>query len=70
MRGIKVTYRKLWHILIDRQMKKKELKELAGLTAHQMLKLRKNQHVTTEILAKICKALDCEISDMLEFNWD
>ena len=62
-----VTQNKLWHLLIDKGMKKKDLKEAAGLTGHTMLKLRKNQDITTETIGKICKALDCEMTDIMEF---
>jgi len=48
-------------------LKKKDLKEAAGLTGHTMLKLRKNQDITTETIGKICKALDCEMTDIMEF---
>ena len=62
-----VTYNKLWHLLLDRGMKKKDLKEAAGLTGHTMLKLRKDQDITTETIGKICKALGCEMTDIMEF---
>lgn len=62
-----VTYTKLWHILIDRGMKKKDLQEAAGLTNHTMLKLRKNQDITTETIGKICRALACQMDDIMEF---
>ena len=62
-----VTYNKLWHLLLDRGMKKKDLKEAAGLTSHTMLKLRKDQDITTETIGKICKALGCEMTDIMEF---
>ena len=62
-----VTYNKLWHLLLDRGMKKKDLKEAAGLTGHTMLKLRKDQDITTETIGKICKALSCEMTDIMEF---
>lgn len=62
-----VTYNKLWHLLLDRGMKKKDLKESAGLTSHAMLKLRKDQDITTETIGKICKALKCEMTDIMEF---
>lgn len=61
-----VSYKKLWHILIDRKMKKKDLKEAAGLTQHTMLKLRKNQHINTAIIEKICKTLNCKMTDFIE----
>ena len=62
-----VIYNKLWHILIDRNMKKKDLQEAAGLTNHTMLKLRNNENITTETIGKICKALDCQTDDIMEF---
>lgn len=62
-----VNYNKLWHLLIDRGMKKKDLKESAGLTGHAMMKLRKNQDITTETLGKICLALNCQVDDIMEF---
>ena len=65
-----VTYTKLWHILIDRGMKKKDLQQSAKLTNHTMLKLRSNQHITTETIGKICKALNCKADDIMEFGND
>ena len=65
-----VTYNKLWHLLIDRGMKKKDLKEAAGLTSHAMMKLRNNEDITTETIGKICKALGCEMTDIIEFIFE
>jgi len=62
-----VSYKKLWHILLDRDMKKKDLQSVAGLTAYVINKLSKNDDVTTETLGKICKALDCTTEDIMEF---
>ncbi len=62
-----VIYNKLWHILIDRNMKKKDLQAAAGLTNHAMLKLRNNENITTETIGKICKALECQADDIMEF---
>ena len=62
-----VTYNKLWHILIDRGMRKKDLQEAAGLTNHTMVKHRNNDNITTETIGKICKALGCEMTDIMEF---
>ena len=59
-----VTYKKLWHILLDRDMKKKDLQEEASLTGYAMHKLSKNEAVTTDVLAKICRALDCTVDDI------
>lgn len=61
-----VTYKKLWHILLDRNMKKKELQEAAGLTGYAMNKLSRDETVTTDILAKICRSLDCTVDDIME----
>ena len=61
-----VTYNKLWHLLLDKGMKKKDLKEAAGLTSHAMMKLRNNENITTETIGKICKALGCEMTDIME----
>lgn len=60
------SYKKLWKLLIDRKMKKQELGEKAGISAASIAKLGRDGNVTTDILAKICVALDCEISDILE----
>ena len=62
-----VCYNKLWKLMIDRKMKKKDLKEQAGLTQHEMLKLRHDMNITTETIGKICKALGCQMDDIMEF---
>ena len=62
-----ISYRKLWHILIDEGMKKKDLAEAAQLTHYQMTKLANNQDITTDVLRRICKVLDCEADDIIEF---
>jgi len=61
-----VSYKKLWKLLIDKDMKKKDLREAAGISTSSMAKLGKNENVTTDVLVKICKALKCEISDIME----
>ena len=65
-----VSYKKLWHLLLDRDMKKKDLQSAAGLTSYAMNKLSRDEDVTTEILGKICKALDCTTDDIMEFVSD
>jgi len=62
-----VSYKKLWHILLDRDLKKKDLEKMAGITEYMMRKLSKNEHVTTEVLGKISKALDCPVEDIVDF---
>ena len=61
-----VSYKKLWHILIDRDMKKRELCELADVSTSSLAKLGKGENVNIDILIKICRALDCEINDIME----
>lgn len=62
-----VSYKKLWHILLDRDMKKKDLEQMAGITEYMVRKLTNNEHVTTEVLGKISKALNCRVEDIVEF---
>jgi putative transcriptional regulator len=61
-----VCYNKLWKLLIDKGMKKKDLRLATGITTTALAKLGKNEHVSTEILTKICNALDCDLSDIVE----
>ena len=61
-----VSYKKLWKLLIDKDMKKKDLCEAAGISHASVAKLGKNENVTTDVLVKICTALKCDISDIME----
>ncbi len=61
-----VSYKKLWKLLIDKDMKKKDLRIATGMTTTALAKLGKNEHISTEILAKICKVLECNIEDIVE----
>ena len=63
-----LSYNKLWHLIIDRKMRKKDLQELAHLTPHNMLCLRHNQSIQVETLAKICIALGCKLDDIIEYS--
>jgi len=62
-----VSYKKLWHILLDRDMKKKELEALAGLSHYAKSKMSRDENVTTEVLGKVCAVLDCKIEDIIDF---
>lgn len=62
-----VSYKKLWHLLLDKNMKKKDLQKAAGLTQYAMLKLGRDEDVSTEILGKICLALECTPEEIVEF---
>ena len=61
-----VSYKKLWKILIDKDIKKKDLSIMAGISPATITKMGKNGHVTTEVLMKICTALNCGLNDILE----
>ena len=65
-----VSYKKLWHLLIDRDMKKKDLQEQAKLTPHAMRKLSHDEAITTDTLAKICRCLGCKADDIIDFSDD
>ena len=62
-----VSYKKLWHLLLDKNMKKKDLQKAAGLTQYAMLKLGRDEDVSTEILGQICLALECTPEEIVEF---
>ena len=61
-----VSYNKLWKLLIDKNVKKKELSEAAGISNSLIAKLGKNENVTVEVLEKICLALNCRLEDIAE----
>lgn len=61
-----VSYNKLWKLLIDKGMKKTELRIAAGISSGTLAKLGKNESVTTDVLARICHALNCDIGDIME----
>ena len=65
-----ISYKKLWHILVDRNMKKKDLKSAARLTDFSMTSLAHDRYVSIEVLAKISKVLDCPIDDLMEYSED
>jgi len=61
-----ITYKKLWKLLIDRDMKRQDLQKLAGVSASSIAKLGKCENVTTEVLIRICQALECDLNDIME----
>ena len=65
-----ISYKKLWKLLIDKDMLKKDLQIKAGISAASITKLGKNENVNTEILEKICVALECDIADIMELDID
>ncbi|MPN21169.1 MAG: helix-turn-helix transcriptional regulator [Clostridiales bacterium] len=65
-----VSYKKLWKLLIDKDMKKKDLQAAAGISSGAIAKLGRNENVTTTVLMKICYALHCDIGDIMEIVID
>ena len=63
-----VSYKPLWHTLIDRDMKKMELVEKVGMSRATLSKLNNNQYVALEVLDRICEVLDCRIEDVVEIT--
>ncbi len=64
---MRVSYNKLRHLLIEREMTKRALEKKAGITHYQMFKIGRNMDLNTAVLRAICLALDCEVTDIMEF---
>ncbi len=65
-----VSYKKLWKLLIDKDMTRTEMRKKAGITTGALAKLGKNESVSTDILVKICAALHCDLIDIMELTGD
>ncbi|MCL2049305.1 MAG: helix-turn-helix transcriptional regulator [Defluviitaleaceae bacterium] len=63
-----ISYKKLWKILIDKNMNKRDLKRISGVSTTSIAKLSKGENITTDVLLKICKALDCGINDIMDME--
>lgn len=63
-----LSYNRLWKLLIDRGMNKQDLRKLTGLSSTSIAKLGKGENVNTDVLVRICKALDCELPDIVELK--
>ena len=61
------SYNKLWKLMIDKNINKTALRREAGITSNAMAKMGKNQPVSVEVLAKICRVLDCSVDEIFEF---
>jgi len=64
---VKVSYKKLWKLLIDKDMMKKDLQSMAGISWASVTKLSKGEPVSMEVLMKVCGALGCDVGDVMEF---
>ena len=63
---MKISYKKLWHLLIDRGLNKQDLRRMTGSSTASVAKLGKGDNITTDILVKICEALNCDITEIME----
>lgn len=63
-----VSYKKLWKMLIDKDLKKSQLKDIAKISQSTLARLNRNEYVSLEVIVKICVGLDCEISDIVEIE--
>lgn len=63
-----ISYNKLWHLMLDKKMNKQDLKRATGISTASIAKLGKGENITTDILVKICKALDCELEDIMQLS--
>ena len=63
-----ISYNKLWHLMLDKKMNKQDLKKITGISTASIAKLGKGENITTDVLIKICKALNCELYDIMELS--
>ena len=63
---MKFSYNKLWKLLIDKDMKRKDLQEAAGISSASIAKLGRGDNITTDVLLKICETLNCKLEDIME----
>jgi putative transcriptional regulator len=63
---MRISYNKLWKMLIDKNMKKSDLREKVGISSASLAKLGKGDNITTDVLLRICEVMDCRIEDILE----
>ena len=63
-----VSYNKLWKKLIDLEMSRSELRVKAGISTRQLAKLGKNENVTTDVLVRVCQALDCNVAEIMDIT--
>ena len=63
---MRISYNKLWKLLIDRNMKKQDLKRITGISATCIAKIGRGENITTDVLVRICTALGCRLEDIME----
>lgn len=67
---MRISYNKLWKLLIDKNMNKQDLKKMCGVSSASVAKLGKGDNLTTDVLLRICTALECDIADIMEIVKD
>lgn len=63
-----ISYKRLWKLMIDRNMTRQDLREISGISTASVAKLGKGENITTAVLLKICNALDCDLTDIMELT--
>ena len=63
---MRISYNKLWKLLIDKDMKRRDLQEVAGISSASVAKLGKGENIQTDVLLRICEALDCTLDEIME----
>jgi len=63
-----ISYNRLWHLLLDKKMNKQDLKRATGISTASIAKLNKGENITTDILLRICTALDCDLTDIMALS--
>lgn len=63
---MRISYNKLWKLLIDKNMKKSDLKDKAGISSASLAKLGRGDNITTDVLLKICETMNCHLEDIME----
>ena len=63
---MRISYKPLWRILLEREISKKQLREMSGISTASLAKLGKGANLTTDVLLKICEALNCNINEIIE----
>jgi DNA-binding Xre family transcriptional regulator len=67
---MKISYKKLWKMLIDRDMTRRDLRRITGISTTSVAKMGKGENVQTDILLRICKAMQCDITEIMELEYN
>jgi len=67
---MKISYKKLWKILIDKEMTRSDLRQMTGISTTSIAKMGKGENIQTDVLLRICKALNCDITEIMETEHD